>query len=216
MRTSLRVILLAALASFAWPMAPVFGAPLYTISVQIDPAGGGTVTLDPQKTGYAKNNIVTVTAAPAANMVFTGWGGALSGTQNPTTLRVSGNHTVIARFAADSGGGGGGGGGGTDPPPPSGALPTKGMVVGYFAQWTIYRRGYLPRHVATSGAVQQMNVMNYAFAAPDANLKCATTVWLPLTRSVVGFCVPLNAPPQPVKTMLAAGAAVTVTMLFFA
>ena len=63
-------------------------------------------------------------------MVFTDWGGALSGTQNPTTLRVSGNQTVIAHFATDSGGGGGGG---TDPPPPSGALPTKGMVVGYFA-----------------------------------------------------------------------------------
>ena len=59
-------------------------------------------------------------------------------------------------------------------PPPSGALPTQGMVVGYFAQWTIYRRGYLPKHVATSGAVQQLNVINYAFAAPDAKLKCAS------------------------------------------
>ena len=48
------------------------------------------------------------------------------------------------------------------------------MVVGYFAQWTVYRRGYLPKHVASSGAVQQLNVMNYAFAAPDANLKCAS------------------------------------------
>jgi chitinase len=48
------------------------------------------------------------------------------------------------------------------------------MVVGYFAQWTIYRRGYLPKHVNSSGAVQQLNVMNYAFAAPDANLKCAS------------------------------------------
>ena len=48
------------------------------------------------------------------------------------------------------------------------------MVVGYFAQWTVYRRGYLPKHVASSGAVQQLNVMNYAFAAPDANFKCAS------------------------------------------
>ena len=61
-----------------------------------------------------------------------------------------------------------------DPPPPPGHRPTKGMVVGYFAQWTIYRRGYLPKHVADSGAVHQLNVMNYAFAAPDANLKCAS------------------------------------------
>ena len=171
MRTSFRLVLLAAIASLVWPVASFAGPQLYTISVQIDPVGAGTVTLDPVKSGYAKNNIVTVSASPAQGMVFTGWGGALSGTQNPATLRVSGNHTVIARFSTDSGGGGGGG---TEPPPPSGALPTKGMVVGYFAQWTIYRRGYLPKHVASSGAVQQMNVMNYAFAAPDANLKCAS------------------------------------------
>ena len=173
MRTSLSNVWLAAIAVLLCPVAAFSGSPLYTINVQIDPPGSGTVLLDPQKSGYAKNNIVTVTASPATGMVFTGWGGALSGTQNPTTLRVSSNQTVIAHFATDSGGGGGGGGG-TDPPPPSGALPTKGLVVGYFAQWTIYRRGYLPKHVATSGAVQQMNVINYAFAAPDANLKCAS------------------------------------------
>ena len=164
MRTSLRLVLLAAIANLVWPVASFAGAQLYTISVQIDPVGAGTVTLDPAKSGYARNNFVTVSASPAQGMVFTGWGGALGGTQNPTTLRVSGNHTVIAHFVTDAGGGGGGGG--TDPPPPSGELPTKGMVVGYFAQWTIYRRGYLPKHVASSGAVQQMNVMNYAFAAP--------------------------------------------------
>jgi hypothetical protein len=100
-------------------VAAYSGTPLFTISVQSDPNEGGTVRLDPQKSGYAKNNIVTVPASPATDMVFTGWGGALSGTQNPTTLRVSGNQIVIAHFATDSGGGGGGGGGGgTAPPPP--------------------------------------------------------------------------------------------------
>jgi len=167
MRTSLRFVLLAVITSLVWPFS-LYGAPLYKITVQIDPTGGGTVLLDPQKDGYAKNNIVTVSASPATGMTFIGWGGALSGTQNPTTLRVSGNQTVIAHFATDSGGGG------TNPPPPSGTLPTKGMVVGYFAQWTIYRRGFLPKHVASSGAVQQLNVLNYAFAAPDATLKCAS------------------------------------------
>jgi len=172
MRTPLSIVWLAAIAVVLCPIAAFSGSPLYKISIQIDPAGGGTVQLDPQKDGYAKNNIVTVSASPVTGMVFTGWGGALSGTQNPTTLRVSGNQTVVAYFATDTGGGGGGGG--TDPPPPTGALPTKGLVVGYFAQWTIYRRGYLPKHVANSGAVQQVNVINYAFAAPDATLKCAS------------------------------------------
>ena len=173
MRTSLANLWLSAIAVLVCPAAAFSGSPLYTIAVQADPADGGTVLLDPQRIGYAKNNIVTVTASPASGMVFTGWGGALSGTQNPTTLRVGGNQSVIAHFATDPGGGDDGSGD-TGPPPPSGALPMRGMVVGYFAQWTIYRRGYLPRHVATSGAVQQVNVINYAFAAPDANLKCAS------------------------------------------
>ena len=99
MRTSFRLVLLAAIASLVWPVASFSATQLYTISVQIDPVGAGTVTLDPVKSGYARNNVVTVSASPAQGMVFTGWGGALSGTQNPTTLRVSGNHTVIARFA---------------------------------------------------------------------------------------------------------------------
>ena len=168
-----QVAVVAVASVLAWPAHVPAAAPLYTISVQVDPAGSGTVALDPLKTSYSKNNVVTLTATPASGKVFAGWGGDLSGTQNPTTLRVSRNHTVIARFVDDTGGGGGGGGG-TEPPPPSGELPDRGMTVGYFAQWTIYRRGYLPKHVATSGAVQRLNVINYAFAAPDASLRCAS------------------------------------------
>jgi len=57
MRTSLRFVLLAVVTSLVWPFS-LYGAPLYKITVQIDPTGGGTVLLDPQKDGYAKNNIV--------------------------------------------------------------------------------------------------------------------------------------------------------------
>jgi chitinase len=174
MRTATHLTVLAFAAGLAWSVSVLAGAPLYQITVEIDPAGSGTVLLDPQKDGYQKNNIVTLHAQPATGKQFAGWGGALGGMQNPTTLRVSGNHTVIAKFTDSSGGGGGGGGGTDPPPPPTGDLPDHGMVVGYFAQWTIYRRGYLPKHVAASGAVQQLNVINYAFAAPDANLKCAS------------------------------------------
>ena len=99
MRTPLSIVWLAAITVLVGPLAAYSGTPLYMISTQVDPAGGGTVVLDPQKSGYAKNNIVTVSALPATDMVFTGWGGALTGTQNPTTLRVSGNQTVIAHFA---------------------------------------------------------------------------------------------------------------------
>jgi len=178
MRTNVRLLLAACFLSWLLPGAALAGAPTYTISVTIDPVEppGGTVTLDPQKDGYQKNNIVTLTAAPATGYVFTGWSGGLSGTENPATLRVGGNYSIVAHFTVSSGSGGGGGSGGGDaePQPPTGTLPAKGMVVGYFAQWTIYRRGYLPKHVATSGALDRLNVINYAFAAPDANLRCAS------------------------------------------
>jgi len=145
------------------------GAPTYEVKVTV--VGIGAVTLSPDKGGfYAKNNIVTLTAVPAAGWTFKEWGGALSGSANPTTLRVAGPTAVTATFVQGSGGGGGGGGGGTSPGP----LPTSKMIVGYFAQWAIYQRNYFIRNVETSGAAAAMNVMNYAFAAPDAALNCAS------------------------------------------
>jgi chitinase len=142
---------------------PAAGAPLYTITASVI-AGAGRVTLDPDKTGYAKNNIVQLTAEPAEGYLFDKWSGAVSGTQNPISLRVAGDATVYASFKSSTGGGGS-----AQP-----ALPSSRMIVGYFAQWAIYQRGYLVKNVDTSGAATAMNVMNYAFAAPDANLRCAS------------------------------------------
>ena len=182
MYTRICSTVVAAVAGVLLSLVASAGAPLYKITVSIE--GSGRVTLDPQKDGYQKNNIVTLTAVPVPappDGCFTGWSGDLSGIQNPTTLRVSGNHSVTAHFATGTacggGGGGSGGGSGAEPPPvpaPAGALPTNRMVVGYFAQWTIYRRNYLPRNVFTSGSHDKLDVINYAFAAPDASGKCAS------------------------------------------
>ena len=101
---------------------------------------------------------------PGTEWKFDRWSGALSGTQNPATLRVGSSVTIIANFIKP------GSGGGLEPPP----LPTSKMIVGYFAQWDIYQRGYLVKNVETSGAAKAMNVMNYAFAAPDASLNCVS------------------------------------------
>jgi chitinase len=165
----LRPALLAAvslLALLAFPMAAAVAAPLYKITVSVTPAGAGNVSLDPYKTGYAKNNIVTLTATPAPGTAwkFDSWSGAVSGTQNPITLRVGGNAAVTATFVGASSGGG------ADRPP----LPASNMIVGYFAQWDIYQRNYLVKNVETSGAADVMNVMNYAFASIDTNLHCAS------------------------------------------
>jgi len=162
-RTTMLVVLslLAVLAV----STPATGAPTYTITVKL--VGQGSVLLNPSypdNTGYQKNNIVTVTALPAPGWTFDKWSGALSGTQNPAKLRVGGNATITANFIDPTAGGG------SARP----ALPASKMIVGYFAQWAIYQRGYLVRNVDTSGAAAAMNVMNYAFAAPDANLRCAS------------------------------------------
>jgi len=68
----------------------------YTVTVQ--PTTGGSVTLSPSGGVYAGGTLVTVTAVPASGYRFGSWGGALSGTSNPTTLLVDGNKTISATF----------------------------------------------------------------------------------------------------------------------
>jgi len=164
MRPATRCLtLLAALSGLFVVALPAAGAPTYTITTTV--VGSGTIALDPQKAGYQKNNIVIVTAAPDAGWTFDHWEGSLAGTQNPATLRVGGNSSITGVFLDTSA-------------PPPGAdrppLPGSKMVVGYFTQWSIYRRGYLLRDVQKSGAAAELDVINYAFAAPDEALRCAS------------------------------------------
>jgi hypothetical protein len=68
----------------------------YTVTVQ--PTTGGSITLSPSGGVYAGGTLVTVTAVAASGYRFGSWGGALSGTSNPTTLLVNGNKTISATF----------------------------------------------------------------------------------------------------------------------
>jgi chitinase len=177
-RVTIRTTALLALAVFLLSTLALAAPPQYTIAKNVLPDdSAGDILFEPDKLTYQKNNIITVTAVPADDWNFDRWEGALSGNQNPTTLRVGGNATVTAVFVqpdndgGDGDGDGGGGGGGTSP---GSELPKTGLIVGYFAQWTIYQRGYLVKHVHTSGSAEALNVINYAFAAPDANLRCAS------------------------------------------
>jgi len=171
-----RSIVPAALAALTLSLPATAGPPQYFVTGTV--SGSGSIVLDPDKASYQKNNIVIVTAVPDEGHAFDRWEGDLAGTANPATLRVSGDHAFTAFFVEEgSGGGTDPGGGGTDPggggdarPP----LPEAGLVVGYFAQWTIYRRGYLPRHIVESGSAGKLDVINYAFAGIDENLRCAS------------------------------------------
>jgi hypothetical protein len=61
-------------------------------------AGGGSVTKSPDQPLYYAGDQVTLEANPALGWAFSHWSGALTGSENPKTLTVTDNHTVLATF----------------------------------------------------------------------------------------------------------------------
>jgi uncharacterized repeat protein (TIGR02543 family) len=80
---------------------------LYTLTVNKSGSGSGTVTSSPAgincgvdcSENYMQNTSVTLTAAPAAGSVFTGWSGSCSGTGS-CTVSMTAARTVTATFQA--------------------------------------------------------------------------------------------------------------------
>jgi uncharacterized protein (TIGR02145 family)/uncharacterized repeat protein (TIGR02543 family) len=71
----------------------------YTLTTNVTPAGGGTVSRNPNQTApYSCGSSVTVTAMPASGYVFTGWSGVAAGTANPVSVTVNSEMTVTANF----------------------------------------------------------------------------------------------------------------------
>jgi hypothetical protein len=70
-----------------------FRSDIYTVDVTT--VGNGSVDRD-SPGPYAYGQVVTLTAMPAAGWDFSHWSGALTGTTNPATLTVTGNHSVTA------------------------------------------------------------------------------------------------------------------------
>jgi len=54
------------------------------------------------------------------------------------------------------------------------ATPSEKTIVGYFAQWGVYRRNYLVKNVDTSGSAARLTHINYAFADVSASLRCGS------------------------------------------
>ncbi len=81
----------------------------YTITIQINPAGAGTVTKNPNQPAYTAGTQVILTATPNTGYQFSGWSGGITGTQNPITVTVNSNLTITANFTSTGGGGTGGG-----------------------------------------------------------------------------------------------------------
>lgn len=63
----------------------------------------GTGTITPASgSSYLCSTQISISAIPGDNYLFSGWGGALSGSTNPTTLTLSSNMTVTAGFAVNT------------------------------------------------------------------------------------------------------------------
>ncbi|MCB0112110.1 MAG: InlB B-repeat-containing protein, partial [Caldilineaceae bacterium] len=60
--------------------------------------GNGSLVVTPKKEFYFYGDNVTVTALPAAGWTLDGWSGDSTGRDNPITLVMDGNKSVIARF----------------------------------------------------------------------------------------------------------------------
>jgi hypothetical protein len=73
-------------------------------TLTVVPSGGGSVTLSPSGGVYDSGTVVTLTPKANANNEFGGWGGDLSGSENPTTIKMTSNKNVTASFSAVGGG----------------------------------------------------------------------------------------------------------------
>ena len=68
----------------------------YTLTIDVD--GDGSVTKYPDQATYHYSATVTLTATGSSGHTFTGWGGALSGSENPETIIITGDTSIDAHF----------------------------------------------------------------------------------------------------------------------
>ena len=70
----------------------------FTVSTSVQPAEGGSIAVTPSSGDVLEGTSVTFTAQPKGEYVFSGWGGSLSGTENPKTVTVTSDLSVTAKF----------------------------------------------------------------------------------------------------------------------
>lgn len=67
--------------------------------LDVQTVGAGGVIVTPDQPLYTQGEVVGLEAVPDPGHVFTGWTGALSGVENPTSLVMAGDRSVTASFA---------------------------------------------------------------------------------------------------------------------
>ena len=73
----------------------------FPLTVDVQPQNGGSVALNPPQPGdgYDAGTIVTLTANASNGFAFTGWTGAITTTNNPTTVTMDAMKSVTANFS---------------------------------------------------------------------------------------------------------------------
>ncbi len=74
----------------------------YTLTVAVGGSGSGTTSPAPGNYSYQAGSAATIAATPAQGSLFSGWGGASSGSANPLTIAMDGNKALTAYFSTDS------------------------------------------------------------------------------------------------------------------
>jgi hypothetical protein len=72
----------------------------YTLTVSVNPSGGGSVTKSPNKSTYVYGDQVILTATANSGYSFGSWSGDASGTASPANVTVNSNKAVTANFTA--------------------------------------------------------------------------------------------------------------------
>lgn len=72
----------------------------YTLKTPVN--GAGTVTKAPNQASYAPGSTVVLTASPATNANFTDWSGDTASLNNPLSLTLTSNLSVVANFSSQS------------------------------------------------------------------------------------------------------------------
>ena len=75
----------------------------YQLTTAVSPTGGGTVTPDIESADgwYDEDTVVTLTAAPGIDYVFSSWSGDLTGDGSPAILTMDAAKAVTANFIQD-------------------------------------------------------------------------------------------------------------------
>jgi len=73
--------------------------PTYALTLSTGTTGGGTITKSPNLSVYDSGATVTLTAVPNTGYKFTSWSGAVTGTTNPTTVKMTSAKSVSALFS---------------------------------------------------------------------------------------------------------------------